>query len=151
MAWLQTVVLLECLCGTFSLSGLPHDVVWVLSAHLKCALHFPFRCSGQGLCPPALWPCLGNLNLRLWSSFACYCCGAHPDEERPQVMRCADKGADMVRITIQGRQEALAGQKIRDKLFQKGCRASASAMPPLGRSSHKTVDTSHHIRKRYFK
>lgn len=38
----------------------------------------------------------------------------------PQVMRCADKGADMVRITIQGRQEALAGQKIRDKLFQKG-------------------------------
>lgn len=41
-------------------------------------------------------------------------------EHGAQVMRCADKGADMVRITIQGRQEALAGQKIRDKLFQKG-------------------------------
>mmetsp|Transcript_745 Transcript_745/g.2261 ORF Transcript_745/g.2261 Transcript_745/m.2261 type:complete len:737 (+) Transcript_745:186-2396(+) len=37
-----------------------------------------------------------------------------------QVMRCADAGADMVRITVQGMQEAKACGKIRDRLFQKG-------------------------------
>lgn len=36
-------------------------------------------------------------------------------------MRCADAGADMVRITVQGMQEAKACGKIRDRLFQKGC------------------------------
>ena len=37
-----------------------------------------------------------------------------------QVMRCADVGADLVRITVQGMQEAKACGKIRDRLFQKG-------------------------------
>lgn len=35
-------------------------------------------------------------------------------------MRCADAGADIVRITVQGRKEAEACYKIRDTLFQKG-------------------------------
>ena len=37
-----------------------------------------------------------------------------------QVMRCADAGSDMVRITVQGRREAEACMKIREKLFQNG-------------------------------
>jgi (E)-4-hydroxy-3-methylbut-2-enyl-diphosphate synthase len=37
-----------------------------------------------------------------------------------QVKRCADAGADMVRITVQGRKEAEACGKIRDRLFQDG-------------------------------
>jgi (E)-4-hydroxy-3-methylbut-2-enyl-diphosphate synthase len=37
-----------------------------------------------------------------------------------QVMRCADKGFDLVRITVQGRREANAAMKIREGLFQKG-------------------------------
>lgn len=37
-----------------------------------------------------------------------------------QVMACADVGADMVRITVQGMQEAKACGAIRDRLFQKG-------------------------------
>ena len=35
-------------------------------------------------------------------------------------MRCADKGFDLVRVTVQGKREANACAKIRDKLFQKG-------------------------------
>lgn len=35
-----------------------------------------------------------------------------------QVKRCADAGADIVRITVQGRKEAEACMKIRDRLFQ---------------------------------
>ena len=35
-----------------------------------------------------------------------------------QVKRCADAGADMVRITVQGRQEAQACMKIREQLFK---------------------------------
>jgi len=38
-----------------------------------------------------------------------------------QVKRCADAGADIVRITVQGTKEAEACGKIRDKLFQQGC------------------------------
>lgn len=38
-----------------------------------------------------------------------------------QVKRCADVGADLVRITVQGMQEAKACGKIRDRLFQDGC------------------------------
>ncbi len=38
-----------------------------------------------------------------------------------QVKRCADAGADIVRITVQGNKEAEACGKIRDKLFQQGC------------------------------
>lgn len=38
-----------------------------------------------------------------------------------QVKRCADAGADIVRITVQGMQEAKACGKIRDRLFQDGC------------------------------
>ncbi|CAM9820931.1 unnamed protein product, partial [Discosporangium mesarthrocarpum] len=37
-----------------------------------------------------------------------------------QVIRCADAGADLVRITVQGRLEAKACQKIRDSLNEKG-------------------------------
>lgn len=37
-----------------------------------------------------------------------------------QVKRCADAGADLVRITVQGRKEAEACGKIRDRLFQDG-------------------------------
>lgn len=37
-----------------------------------------------------------------------------------QVMRCADKGFDLVRITVQGRREAAASMKIRESLFAKG-------------------------------
>ena len=36
----------------------------------------------------------------------------------PQVKRCADAGADIVRITVQGLKEAEACGKIRDRLFQ---------------------------------
>ncbi len=35
-----------------------------------------------------------------------------------QVKKCADAGADMVRITVQGRQEAAACAKIREQLFK---------------------------------
>ncbi len=37
------------------------------------------------------------------------------------MKRCADVGADLVRITVQGMQEAKACGKIRDRLFQDGC------------------------------
>jgi len=37
-----------------------------------------------------------------------------------QVMRCADKGFDLVRITVQGRREANAAKAIREGLFKKG-------------------------------
>lgn len=37
------------------------------------------------------------------------------------MKRCADVGADIVRITVQGMQEAKACGKIRDRLFQDGC------------------------------
>lgn len=38
-----------------------------------------------------------------------------------QVKRCADAGADMVRITVQGRKEALACHAIREQLFKDRC------------------------------
>jgi (E)-4-hydroxy-3-methylbut-2-enyl-diphosphate synthase len=37
-----------------------------------------------------------------------------------QVIRCADKGFDLVRITVQGKREAAAAMKIREGLFKKG-------------------------------
>ncbi|KAL7568018.1 hypothetical protein ACA910_004601 [Epithemia clementina (nom. ined.)] len=37
-----------------------------------------------------------------------------------QIMRCADKGFDLVRVTVQGKREASACMKIREGLFQKG-------------------------------
>ena len=37
-----------------------------------------------------------------------------------QVKKCADSGADMVRITVQGKQEATACYKIREQLFKDG-------------------------------
>lgn len=37
-----------------------------------------------------------------------------------QVMRCADKGFDLVRITVQGKREANAAAEIREGLFKKG-------------------------------
>jgi 4-hydroxy-3-methylbut-2-en-1-yl diphosphate synthase IspG/GcpE len=35
-----------------------------------------------------------------------------------QVKRCADAGADIVRLTVQGKKEAEACFKIRERLFQ---------------------------------
>lgn len=35
-----------------------------------------------------------------------------------QVKRCADMGADMVRITVQGKHEAQACHRIREQLFK---------------------------------
>lgn len=45
---------------------------------------------------------------------------ADVDATIEQVMRCADKGFDLVRITVQGRREAVAAAKIREGLFKKG-------------------------------
>jgi (E)-4-hydroxy-3-methylbut-2-enyl-diphosphate synthase len=38
----------------------------------------------------------------------------------PQVKKCADAGADIVRITVQGKKEAEACMKIREQLFKDG-------------------------------
>jgi (E)-4-hydroxy-3-methylbut-2-enyl-diphosphate synthase len=45
---------------------------------------------------------------------------ADVDATVEQVIRCADKGFDLVRVTVQGKREANACLSIRDKLFQKG-------------------------------
>jgi (E)-4-hydroxy-3-methylbut-2-enyl-diphosphate synthase len=45
---------------------------------------------------------------------------ADVDATIAQVMRCADEGFDMVRVTVQGRREANACVKIREGLFEKG-------------------------------
>jgi (E)-4-hydroxy-3-methylbut-2-enyl-diphosphate synthase len=37
-----------------------------------------------------------------------------------QIIRCADKGFDLVRITVQGKREADAAMRIREGLFKKG-------------------------------
>lgn len=37
-----------------------------------------------------------------------------------QIIRCADEGFDLVRITVQGKREANAAAKIREGLFKKG-------------------------------
>lgn len=45
---------------------------------------------------------------------------ADVDESIAQIMRCADKGFDLVRITVQGKREANAAMQIREGLFKKG-------------------------------
>lgn len=45
---------------------------------------------------------------------------ADVDATIEQVIRCADEGFDLVRITVQGRREANAALKIREGLFKKG-------------------------------
>jgi (E)-4-hydroxy-3-methylbut-2-enyl-diphosphate synthase len=45
---------------------------------------------------------------------------ADVDATIEQVIRCADEGFDLVRITVQGRREANAAAKIREGLFKKG-------------------------------
>ena len=45
---------------------------------------------------------------------------ANVDASIEQIMRCADKGFDLVRITVQGKREANAAAKIREGLFKKG-------------------------------
>jgi (E)-4-hydroxy-3-methylbut-2-enyl-diphosphate synthase len=45
---------------------------------------------------------------------------ADVDDSIAQIMRCADKGFDLVRITVQGRREADAAMRIREGLFKKG-------------------------------
>ena len=42
-----------------------------------------------------------------------------PFPPHAQVMRCADAGADIVRITVQGKKEAEACMKIREELFKR--------------------------------
>lgn len=38
-----------------------------------------------------------------------------------QVKKCADAGADIVRITVQGKREAEACMRIREQLFKDRC------------------------------
>jgi (E)-4-hydroxy-3-methylbut-2-enyl-diphosphate synthase len=45
---------------------------------------------------------------------------ADVDATVDQIIRCADKGFDLVRITVQGKREANACMSIREKLFKKG-------------------------------
>jgi len=45
---------------------------------------------------------------------------ANVDASIEQIIRCADKGFDLVRITVQGKREANAAAKIREGLFKKG-------------------------------
>lgn len=45
---------------------------------------------------------------------------ADVDASIEQIIRCADKGFDLVRITVQGRREANAAMQIREGLFKKG-------------------------------
>ena len=45
---------------------------------------------------------------------------ANVDASIEQIVRCADKGFDLVRITVQGKREANAAMKIREGLFKKG-------------------------------
>jgi len=45
---------------------------------------------------------------------------ANVDASIEQIMRCADKGFDLVRITVQGKREARAAAEIREGLFKKG-------------------------------
>mmetsp|Transcript_2546 Transcript_2546/g.3822 ORF Transcript_2546/g.3822 Transcript_2546/m.3822 type:complete len:651 (-) Transcript_2546:32-1984(-) len=45
---------------------------------------------------------------------------ADVEQSIEQIMRCADKGFDLVRITVQGRREADAAMRIREGLFKKG-------------------------------
>lgn len=45
---------------------------------------------------------------------------ADVDATVEQIMRCADTGFDLVRITVQGKKEADAAARIRESLFKKG-------------------------------
>jgi hypothetical protein len=45
-----------------------------------------------------------------------------------QVKRCADAGADIVRITVQGKKEAEACMLIREQLFKDGCGRGREAL-----------------------
>ncbi|KAA6429562.1 MAG: chloroplast 1-hydroxy-2-methyl-2-(E)-butenyl-4-diphosphate synthase precursor [Trebouxia sp. A1-2] len=49
-----------------------------------------------------------------------------------QVKKCADSGADIVRITVQGKQEATACYKIREQLFKDGLHQTFSASLSAG-------------------
>lgn len=50
-----------------------------------------------------------------------------------KVIRCADAGADLVRITVQGRREARACKQIREKLNEKvpACLLHHTVLPIL--------------------
>jgi hypothetical protein len=50
-----------------------------------------------------------------------------------QVKRCADAGADIVRITVQGKKEAEACMLIREQLFKDGCGRGREALGGGGR------------------
>lgn len=45
----------------------------------------------------------------------------HTHLSTAQVKRCADAGADIVRITVQGKKEAEACMAIREQLFKDRC------------------------------
>ena len=61
-----------------------------------------------------------------------------------QVKRCADAGADLVRITVQGKREAVACHAIREQLFKDRCalqhRRSGNSKKSLSSSSAKHVE-----------
>ncbi|KAL3809425.1 hypothetical protein ACHAXA_003994 [Cyclostephanos tholiformis] len=45
---------------------------------------------------------------------------ANVDASIEQIIRCADRGFDLVRITVQGKREANAAMRIREGLFRRG-------------------------------
>ncbi len=45
-----------------------------------------------------------------------------------QVKKCADAGADIVRITVQGRKEAEACMRIREQLFKDRCATLSNSL-----------------------
>lgn len=45
-----------------------------------------------------------------------------------QVKKCADAGADIVRITVQSAKEAEACMRIREQLFKDRCARTAGAL-----------------------
>lgn len=61
-----------------------------------------------------------------------------------QVKRCVDSGAEIVRITVQGKKEAAACMDIREALFKDGCAPLPAPDEPLlrhSRVSHIVIST----------
>ena len=58
----------------------------------------------------------------------------------PQVIKCADAGAEMVRITVQGMQEAKACAEIKKTLLEMGCTTPLIADVDFAPNAAMTVD-----------
>lgn len=90
-----------------------------------CFLHSALPCSPTASSIPPGDGAVGRRSLRLPSptrfSHVAYRVTYHVTycAFGPQVMKCADAGADLVRITVQGKREAAACKKIREMLDQK--------------------------------